>query len=78
MINAHKLETVLSENGTLILQGLPFQAGESVEVIILGKSSQIPSKPVLEDNSCPLKGSIIFYDEPFEPAVLLEDWEVLK
>ena len=35
MMQAPKLEVVLSENGTLVLEGLPFQAGETVEVIIL-------------------------------------------
>ena len=26
----------------------------------------------------PLRGTVIHYDEPFEPAVSLEDWEVLQ
>ncbi len=43
-MNAHKLETTLAEDGTLTLQGLPFQAGESVEVIILSLSPEIESK----------------------------------
>jgi hypothetical protein len=33
--NAYKVEAVLAEDGTLVLQGLPFQAGAAVEVIIL-------------------------------------------
>jgi hypothetical protein len=34
-MNAHKIEVVLTEDGTLTLQGLPFHAGDAVEVIIL-------------------------------------------
>lgn len=26
----------------------------------------------------PLRGTVIGYDEPFEPAISLEDWEVLQ
>ncbi len=34
-MNAYTLRTTLDENGTLTLKGLPFNAGELVEVIVL-------------------------------------------
>ncbi|WP_442936790.1 hypothetical protein [Nostoc sp.] len=34
-MNAHKIEVILTEDGTLTLRGLPFHAGDAVEVIIL-------------------------------------------
>ncbi len=34
-MNAHRIETRLNENGTLLLRDLPFQAGAAVEVIVL-------------------------------------------
>jgi hypothetical protein len=34
-MNAYKIETVLSEDGALTLQGLPFNVCAAVEVIIL-------------------------------------------
>lgn len=71
-MNAYKVEIVLTEDGTITLQNLPFQAGENVEVIIQGK------KLVFEANSHPLKGSLISYDEPFEAEVFLDEWEALK
>jgi hypothetical protein len=75
-MQAHKIEAVLSENGTLVLEGLPFQAGEAVEVIILERpkpqSISSPSLPF------PLQGTVLIYQDPFEPAVAPEDWEVLK
>jgi hypothetical protein len=40
-VNAHKIETILSEDGTLMLQGLPFNAGDEVEVIILERSPSV-------------------------------------
>ena len=34
-MNAYKIEAVVAENGTVILRGLPFQVGDTVEVIVL-------------------------------------------
>jgi len=74
-MQAHKVEAVLSENGTLVLEGLPFQAGEAVEVIILERSKP---QPIGISSEFPLQGTVLVYDDPFEPAVAPEDWDVLK
>ena len=79
-MNAHKIEVVLTEDGTLTLQGLPFHAGEAVEVIILEAKTpqhQAATKPQSDNNRYPLHGKVIRYDHPTEP-VALEDWEVLQ
>jgi hypothetical protein len=34
-MNAHRIETRLERDGMLLLTGLPFQAGDSVNIIIL-------------------------------------------
>lgn len=72
-MKAYRIETKLTENGTLVLENLPFQAGEDVEIIILERSSQ-----AADANPYPLQGKVIHYDDPFEPAVPIEDWEVLQ
>jgi hypothetical protein len=68
-MNAHKVEIILTENGTLTLQGLPFQAGEAVEVIILSSQSEPEKAFVPPSNLMPLRGTVKSYDEPFEPRV---------
>ncbi|XWK90421.1 MAG: hypothetical protein U7127_10340 [Phormidium sp.] len=65
-MKAHKLETSLTENGTLVLKDLPFQVGDAVEVIIL------ESHPLTSENN----SQSYCYDDPFESATPLEDWEV--
>jgi hypothetical protein len=62
-MNAHRIETALTENGKLSL----------VEIIILDRSS---SKTTTD--SYPLRGTVIRYDDPFEPATSAEDWEALQ
>lgn len=38
-MNAHKLEAVMSHDGQLLLHGLPFRAGDTVEVIVLAQKA---------------------------------------
>lgn len=70
MTPAHRIEAVLSEDGKLLLDDLPFRAGQAVEVIVLPVSR--PAPPV---NS--LKGTVVRYDEPTAP-VAEADWDALR
>ena len=72
-MNAHKVQTILTENGQLTLENIPFVKGELVEVIIL-KNNQHSSS----FDGDTLAGKVIKYDYPCEPATDIEDWEVLK
>jgi hypothetical protein len=92
-MNAHKVEAILSEDGTLMLQGLPFHVGDAMEVIILERSPSVsaseaaqkglresPSQTKAEQaedrpepNLYPLRGTVLFYEDPFEPAVPIRD-----
>lgn len=80
-MNAHKIEVILTEDGTLTLQDLPFHAGEAVEVIILSAKTlqnQAYPKSQSDKNLYPLHDTQPYqYDDPTEP-VALEDWEVLQ
>ncbi|MBO3459466.1 hypothetical protein G7B40_012985 [Aetokthonos hydrillicola Thurmond2011] len=80
-MKAHKIEVVLTEDGTLTLQGLPFHAGDAVEVIILEtKTSQYQAQhiPQSTTNPYPMHNTKPYcYDDPTQP-VALEDWEVLQ
>jgi len=79
-MNAHRIETILTENGTLTLRDLPFQKGDAIEVIILERRSLRQGEALTshsESNPYPLRGKVIRYDDPTEP-VALEDWEVLQ
>jgi hypothetical protein len=71
-MNAHKIEVVLTEDGTLTLQGLPFHAGDALEVIILetktldrqaALKSQSDTNPYLLHNTQPYR-----YNDPTEPV----------
>lgn len=77
-MNAHKLAVTLLEDGILVLKGLPFHAGDTVEIIILEQPKEQSASPP-QQTEYPLQGKQPYrYDDPFEPAVPVEDWEVLK
>lgn len=56
VMNAHRVETTLSEDGTLTLNNLPFCAGDSVEVIVV-----VCTAPSAKQNLYPLRGTPISY-----------------
>jgi hypothetical protein len=82
-MNAYKVETILSEDGALTLKDLPFQVGDAVEVIILERSPSVsegksPSQAEKAEDQAepkvyPLRGTVLFYEDPFEPAVPVKD-----
>jgi hypothetical protein len=70
MTPAHRIEVVLAEDGKLLLDNLPFRAGQMVEVIILPAVRLGPTSP-------PLRGTVLRYDEPTAP-VAEADWSALQ
>ena len=71
-LQAHRIETTLTQNGTLTLDHLPFQAGETVEVIVLTNASPAPSQ-----DRYSLRGTFVQYQDPTEPVAEL-DWEAVS
>jgi hypothetical protein len=76
LMKAYRIELVLSESGALSLTGLPFQAGESVEIIVLERSE--PPGTANSSQAVSLAGKVLQYDDPFAPAIAPEDWNVLQ
>jgi hypothetical protein len=68
----YRVETVLKEDQRLVLDGLPFRAGDAVQVIIVERPT-----PPTDSNRYPLRGIPIHYEHPTEP-VAEEDWEALR
>jgi hypothetical protein len=68
----YRVEAEVSSDGSLTIKGLPFQAGDRVEVII---RSREPRKG--EDAYYPLRGKPIRYTDPYG-SVAEEDWEALR
>ena len=70
-MNSHRIKTAITENGKLSLQNLPFKKGDEVEIII--KQQKIET---IDSEDFPLKDTVIHYEDPFEPAISPEEWNV--
>ncbi len=66
---AHRVETILNQDGKLMLDNLPFHAGEAVEIIILSQPA-----PVHRHQQYSLRGTPLHYDRPTEP-VAQDEWD---
>jgi len=67
-----QIEATLERDGTLTLQGLPFHAGEVVQITIRTKA-----ETVVPERRLRLRGTPVSYREPFE-SVAVDDWESAK
>ena len=70
MTPAHRVEVILTEDGKLALDRLPFRAGQAVEVIVLPAQPAPPTAPLV-------RGAVVRYDRPTEP-VAESDWGALQ
>ena len=72
MIPTYRVEAVLTEDGRLLLDELPFRAWQAVEVIV-------SPAPVAEQTPArhPLHGMVIRFDDPTAPLAD-QDWSVLR
>jgi hypothetical protein len=74
-MTAHRIETFLTEDGTLALKDLPIRAGARVEVIVLVSDAVAQT----DAERFPLRGSQPYrFDDPFSPAVPEDDWDALR
>ena len=68
----HRTEAIVSGDGTLTIKGLPFRAGDQVQVIV-----SHPKREQTGSARYPLRGKPLRYVTPFE-SVAEEDWDALK
>lgn len=68
----YRSETIISQDGSLSIKGLPFRAGDKVEVIV-----RPYRRKEKQNGRYPLRGVPITYIDPFE-SVAENDWDALK
>jgi len=70
MQHTFRTKTLVTKGGKVSIEGLPFRAGESVEVTVRrGKKSTRAAK-------YPLRGKPVIYRDPFKAAS--SDWEAMR
>lgn len=64
-----RVETTVSNDGTVVVKNVPFLPGEQVEVVVSSKESSAPAR-----DAYPLRGKPLRYVDPFE-GVAQDTWE---
>jgi hypothetical protein len=82
-MNAYKIRSIVMADSTIVLKGIPFSVGKSVEIIVLEDvaSQEADCESVnlpLDERWKSLQGSVTRYDDPFEPVIPLSEWDVLQ
>jgi hypothetical protein len=70
-MQTYRVETVLKEDGVVVLDHLPFPAGTPVEVVVLVQQR------TTDHGGYALRGMPITYRDPLEP-VAQDDWDALR
>ena len=71
MTEIHRTDTILTRDGELTLDHLPFRAGQSVEVLVV----PIQNAPTRAER--PLLGAVVRFENPTDP-VDEANWDVLR
>ena len=71
-MKTYRVETTIANHGALTVEGLPFRAGDRVEVVV--RSCELEREPT---ERYPLRGKAIEYVDPFG-SVAAEDWDALR
>jgi len=72
MQQTFRTKTLITKGGKISIKGLPFHAGESVEVTVRrGKKTTRAAK-------YPLRGKPVIYHDPFKGATASSDWEAMR
>ena len=71
-VQAHWSETTVGEHGEIVLEGLPFEPGQPVEVLVVSKTVESATAEIPN-----LRGSVLEYHDPLEP-IANDDWDALR
>ncbi len=75
-----QVQDAIVRGGQIVVDGLPFQDGQHVRVSVTTAPPQEPAGPVkrsIAEVQRLLAGSVVRFDDPTEPMIPLDDWEML-
>lgn len=74
----HEIDDAVVQGGKIVLSHLPFADGQHVRVIIAETDVTAAARMSIHDVRRQLKGGVERFDNPFEPMIPSEQWEMLK
>lgn len=74
----HQINDAIVKGGQVVLSNLPFADGQHVRVVIEEANAQSAKGVSIDEVRRLLKGGVERFDDPFEPMIPDESWEMLK
>ncbi|HEX4124901.1 MAG TPA: hypothetical protein VHY37_09275 [Tepidisphaeraceae bacterium] len=74
----HEIDDAVIHDGKPVLSGLPFAEGQHVRVVVAEKGEMIPKRLSIQEVRKLLGGAVERFDDPFEPMIPPDHWEMLK
>ncbi len=72
----HQIDNAIVRGGTLVLSDLPFAEGQHVRILVAPVDVQLEQRSSIDEICRLLKGGVERFDDPFEPLIPLESWEM--
>jgi hypothetical protein len=73
----HEINDAIVQGGKVVLSHLPFADGQHVRIIVAESGEPVERISIQKVREL-LKGGVERFDEPFEPMIPADDWEMLK
>jgi hypothetical protein len=73
----HRINDAVVQGGKLLLTDLPFADGQHVQIVVAEADAVQSRLPIAEVRRL-LKGGVERFDDPFEPLIPADHWEMLK
>jgi hypothetical protein len=74
----HHIDNAVVKGGKIVLSDLPFAEGQLVRIVVAEADAQSAKKASIHEIRCLLKGGVERLDDPFEPMIPADHWEMLK
>jgi hypothetical protein len=74
----HRINDAVVRGGKLVLTNLPFAEGQHVQIVVAEQEPQTLKPTSIAEVRSMLRGGVERYDDPFEPSIPPDSWEMLK
>ena len=73
----HEINDAIVQGGKIVLSQLPFADGQHVRIIVT-ETTTADQRLSIQEVRRILQGGVERFDDPFEPMIPSESWEMLK
>jgi hypothetical protein len=74
----HRIDDAIVTGGKVVLSNLPFAEGQHMRIIVAEANVRADKPATIQEIRQLLKGGVERFDDPLEPMIPEDRWEMLK